>query len=189
MINLSLILFQKIPEVVSICKKCISPKPPRTHHCSVCKTCVLKMDHHCRILERSPLLSYWGLYPTRTWGYCQFSAMNKVHVVGEWWYVPLKIYRPVSGELLAENILNISFQASWASLTWKFPEELSHCISFEDQVPVHDIVPDHQMSCSDLKRMMILIGHRENSTVTQTTPEPTLLTWEGWPREKKSPPP
>ncbi|XP_064176914.1 palmitoyltransferase ZDHHC16B [Anguilla rostrata] len=32
---------------VSICKKCIIPKPPRTHHCSICNSCVLKMDHHC----------------------------------------------------------------------------------------------------------------------------------------------
>ncbi|TDG98292.1 hypothetical protein EPR50_G00217030 [Perca flavescens] len=32
---------------VSMCKKCIAPKPPRTHHCSICNTCVLKMDHHC----------------------------------------------------------------------------------------------------------------------------------------------
>lgn len=39
-----------ITEAVSICKKCISPKPPRTHHCSVCNRCILKMDHHCRIL-------------------------------------------------------------------------------------------------------------------------------------------
>ncbi|XP_057335439.1 palmitoyltransferase ZDHHC16A [Microplitis mediator] len=36
-----------IPEAVSICKKCIRPKPPRTHHCSVCNKCILKMDHHC----------------------------------------------------------------------------------------------------------------------------------------------
>ncbi|XP_057655860.1 palmitoyltransferase ZDHHC16B isoform X1 [Diorhabda carinulata] len=36
-----------IPEAVSICKKCISPKPPRTHHCSACNRCILKMDHHC----------------------------------------------------------------------------------------------------------------------------------------------
>lgn len=36
-----------IPEAASICKKCIAPKPPRTHHCSVCNTCILKMDHHC----------------------------------------------------------------------------------------------------------------------------------------------
>ncbi|XP_039402658.1 palmitoyltransferase ZDHHC16 isoform X1 [Mauremys reevesii] len=32
---------------VSICRKCISPKPARTHHCSICNRCVLKMDHHC----------------------------------------------------------------------------------------------------------------------------------------------
>ncbi|XP_076025727.1 palmitoyltransferase ZDHHC16B [Genypterus blacodes] len=36
----------QIPSV-SICKKCIAPKPPRTHHCSICDMCVLKMDHHC----------------------------------------------------------------------------------------------------------------------------------------------
>jgi palmitoyltransferase ZDHHC2/15/20 len=29
------------------CKKCSHPKPDRTHHCSTCRRCVLKMDHHC----------------------------------------------------------------------------------------------------------------------------------------------
>jgi palmitoyltransferase ZDHHC2/15/20 len=29
------------------CKKCQTNKPDRTHHCSTCKRCVLKMDHHC----------------------------------------------------------------------------------------------------------------------------------------------
>lgn len=32
---------------VTMCKKCIIPKPARTHHCSICNKCVLKMDHHC----------------------------------------------------------------------------------------------------------------------------------------------
>eukprot|EP00898_Chlorokybus_atmophyticus_P004389 jgi/Chlat1/4951/Chrsp32S04943 len=29
------------------CRKCCQWKPERTHHCSVCGRCVLKMDHHC----------------------------------------------------------------------------------------------------------------------------------------------
>ncbi|KIK01889.1 hypothetical protein K443DRAFT_97841 [Laccaria amethystina LaAM-08-1] len=29
------------------CRKCWAPKPERTHHCSICGRCVLKMDHHC----------------------------------------------------------------------------------------------------------------------------------------------
>ncbi len=37
----------QIKMVSTICKKCIHPKPPRTHHCLVCDKCVLKMDHHC----------------------------------------------------------------------------------------------------------------------------------------------
>eukprot|EP00026_Physarum_polycephalum_P014467 Phypoly_transcript_14982.p1 GENE.Phypoly_transcript_14982~~Phypoly_transcript_14982.p1 ORF type:complete len:302 (+),score=33.30 Phypoly_transcript_14982:27-908(+) len=30
-----------------VCQKCNHRKPPRAHHCKVCKTCVLLMDHHC----------------------------------------------------------------------------------------------------------------------------------------------
>ncbi|KAF2102696.1 zf-DHHC-domain-containing protein [Rhizodiscina lignyota] len=32
---------------IRFCKKCECKKPDRTHHCSTCKRCVLKMDHHC----------------------------------------------------------------------------------------------------------------------------------------------
>ncbi|KAL8449178.1 hypothetical protein Emag_003698 [Eimeria magna] len=32
---------------VRVCKWCALPKPDRTHHCRVCRTCVLRMDHHC----------------------------------------------------------------------------------------------------------------------------------------------
>ena len=29
------------------CQKCQLYKPDRTHHCSICNQCILKMDHHC----------------------------------------------------------------------------------------------------------------------------------------------
>lgn len=29
------------------CDKCELPKPPLAHHCSVCRCCVLRADHHC----------------------------------------------------------------------------------------------------------------------------------------------
>ncbi|CAD2110560.1 palmitoyltransferase DHHC7, putative [Plasmodium vinckei petteri] len=29
------------------CKWCCKYKPDRAHHCRICKTCILKMDHHC----------------------------------------------------------------------------------------------------------------------------------------------
>lgn len=30
-----------------VCGRCNRKKPSRTHHCSICGTCILKMDHHC----------------------------------------------------------------------------------------------------------------------------------------------
>lgn len=29
------------------CSKCLCWKPDRTHHCSSCRKCILRMDHHC----------------------------------------------------------------------------------------------------------------------------------------------
>nr|XP_022327665.1 palmitoyltransferase ZDHHC3-like [Crassostrea virginica] len=31
----------------SVCMKCEAYRPPRAHHCRICRRCVRKMDHHC----------------------------------------------------------------------------------------------------------------------------------------------
>ncbi|KAF9930101.1 hypothetical protein FBU30_000851 [Linnemannia zychae] len=38
---------ESFTEFPPTCKRCHLPKPERTHHCSVCKKCILKYDHHC----------------------------------------------------------------------------------------------------------------------------------------------
>lgn len=63
-----------IVEAVSICKKCIAPKPPRTHHCSVCNKCILKMDHHCRKLLAHFLLQIYSNKSFEGQGKLQFGS-------------------------------------------------------------------------------------------------------------------
>lgn len=36
----------------SYCYQCQSQVPPRSGHCSACRICVLRRDHHCRLLGR-----------------------------------------------------------------------------------------------------------------------------------------
>lgn len=31
----------------TVCTRCETYRPPRAHHCRICKRCVKKMDHHC----------------------------------------------------------------------------------------------------------------------------------------------
>lgn len=38
-----------------LCRRCKSFKPQRAHHCSLCKRCIIKMDHHCPV----SLVFFW----------------------------------------------------------------------------------------------------------------------------------
>jgi len=39
--------FEKLGEMVTVCKKCNCYKPLVAHHCSTCGRCIRKLDHHC----------------------------------------------------------------------------------------------------------------------------------------------
>nr|XP_006630367.2 PREDICTED: probable palmitoyltransferase ZDHHC16 isoform X1 [Lepisosteus oculatus]XP_015201879.1 PREDICTED: probable palmitoyltransferase ZDHHC16 isoform X1 [Lepisosteus oculatus] len=67
---------------VSVCKKCITPKPARTHHCSICNRCILKMDHHCPWLNNCVghfnhrYFFSFCLFMTMGCVYCSISCRN-----------------------------------------------------------------------------------------------------------------
>ncbi|XP_051946085.1 palmitoyltransferase ZDHHC16A [Xyrauchen texanus] len=67
---------------VSVCKKCVIPKPARSHHCGICKTCILKMDHHCPWLNNCVghnnhrYFFSFCLYLTLGCMYCSISGRN-----------------------------------------------------------------------------------------------------------------
>uniref|UniRef100_H2YDE8 Palmitoyltransferase n=1 Tax=Ciona savignyi TaxID=51511 RepID=H2YDE8_CIOSA len=31
----------------TVCQRCETYRPPRAHHCKICRRCVRRMDHHC----------------------------------------------------------------------------------------------------------------------------------------------
>uniref|UniRef100_A0AAX7VAC3 Palmitoyltransferase n=1 Tax=Astatotilapia calliptera TaxID=8154 RepID=A0AAX7VAC3_ASTCA len=68
--------------VVSVCKKCIIPKPARTHHCGICNRCILKMDHHCPWLNNCVghfnhrYFFSFCLFMTLGCVYCSISGRN-----------------------------------------------------------------------------------------------------------------
>lgn len=72
----------KFENVVTICKKCIGPKPARTHHCSVCRRCVLKMDHHCPWFDNCI-----GFYNHRYFFmFCTFITMACIYLISFGFY-------------------------------------------------------------------------------------------------------
>ncbi|KAJ6892453.1 protein S-acyltransferase 15 isoform X1 [Populus alba x Populus x berolinensis] len=97
------------------CDKCVTYKPPRAHHCRVCRRCVLRMDHHCLWINNC--VGYWNykaffilvLYATIA------SIYSSVMIIScafqkNWNFsgrVPMKIFF-VSGYLIFDgSLLNV----------------------------------------------------------------------------------
>ncbi|KAJ6773007.1 PROTEIN S-ACYLTRANSFERASE 16-RELATED [Salix koriyanagi] len=90
------------------CDKCCTYKPPRAHHCRICRRCVLRMDHHCLWINNC--VGYWNykafvilvLYATIA------SIYSSVMIIScalqkNWNFsgrVPMKIFFAISGAMM-----------------------------------------------------------------------------------------
>ncbi|XP_071420433.1 palmitoyltransferase ZDHHC16 isoform X4 [Pithys albifrons albifrons] len=112
---------------VSICRKCIAPKPARTHHCSICNSrelggclcppkhsactgsdtgaallpprCVLKMDHHCPWLNNCV-----GHYNHRYFfSFCLFMTMGCIYCSISGWEMFRDAYAAIERMKLLEK--------------------------------------------------------------------------------------
>ncbi|XP_074964392.1 palmitoyltransferase ZDHHC16 isoform X2 [Phalacrocorax aristotelis] len=84
---------------VSICRKCIAPKPARTHHCSICNRCVLKMDHHCPWLNNCV-----GHYNHRYFfSFCLFMTMGCIYCTISSWEMFRDAYAAIERMKLLEK--------------------------------------------------------------------------------------
>ncbi|ETV77821.1 hypothetical protein, variant [Aphanomyces astaci] len=67
-----------------VCQYCDVAKPPRTHHCHSCGTCVLDMDHHCvwmhNCIGHFNYRYYWR-FLLFTWLACAFVAAASHHSI------------------------------------------------------------------------------------------------------------
>lgn len=73
------VLLQSVPRQLRWCKKCNATKPPLSHHCAVCKECVLNMDHHCPWVSNCVgyrNYSYFYLFLFYLWLGCVYSVRS-----------------------------------------------------------------------------------------------------------------
>ncbi|XP_068181563.1 palmitoyltransferase ZDHHC15B [Antennarius striatus] len=73
---------------IRFCDRCQVLKPDRCHHCSVCETCVLKMDHHCPWVNNCVGFSnykFFLLFLSYSMLYCMYIAATVFQYFLKFW--------------------------------------------------------------------------------------------------------
>lgn len=73
------------------CEKCNLIKPDRCHHCSICRACVLKMDHHCPWINNCVSFTnykFFVLFLGYTFALCIFVAATTFPYFIRFWIPP-----------------------------------------------------------------------------------------------------
>lgn len=77
-----------VPTAVRFCEKCQLVKPDRAHHCSVCGTCILKMDHHCPWVNNCVSFTnykFFILFLAYALIYCLFITLTSLQYFIKFW--------------------------------------------------------------------------------------------------------
>jgi hypothetical protein len=72
------------PARLSDCKYCKQPKVIRSHHCTICGYCVMKMDHHCPWINNCVGQNnhrYFMLFLTHTFFGCIFVCLTSIPIL------------------------------------------------------------------------------------------------------------
>ncbi|RHZ77758.1 hypothetical protein Glove_173g12 [Diversispora epigaea] len=87
------------------CQKCQCDKPDRTHHCSVCERCIMKMDHHCPWINNCI-----GFYNQKAFYlYIVWSTLFSIFITVAAILPAIEYYTTTSYESIPSLDLNISF--------------------------------------------------------------------------------
>jgi len=73
---------------VRYCDRCTVIKPDRAHHCSVCGSCVLKMDHHCPWVNNCVAFNnykFFILFLFYGFFYCVYVALSSFKYFLQFW--------------------------------------------------------------------------------------------------------
>jgi hypothetical protein len=92
---------------IRYCEKCHQVKPDRAHHCSVCGTCVLKMDHHCPWVNNCVSFTnykFFILFLGYALIYCIYIVLTSLQYFIQFWRV--RIYL-LNITLLVKTITNL----------------------------------------------------------------------------------
>ncbi|KAM0671927.1 Palmitoyltransferase zdhhc20 [Ordospora colligata] len=123
---------------IKICGKCKTYKPPRAHHCNVCKRCYLKYDHHCLMLGVCiGFHNYKFFY--------QFLFMNLVTCL--FLIIFVSVYMTVSGWIAFQRLVNYIILLSLTSVELVFISSLlvfhTWLIGMNETTIEHYVIDDY----------------------------------------------
>eukprot|EP00092_Neocalanus_flemingeri_P028463 GFUD01030907.1.p1 GENE.GFUD01030907.1~~GFUD01030907.1.p1 ORF type:complete len:477 (+),score=126.22 GFUD01030907.1:106-1536(+) len=115
---------RSVQNAVRYCEKCLCIKPDRSHHCSVCEDCTLKMDHHCPWVNNCVGFhnyKFFLLFLGYALSYCVFIAASTARYFLRIWLLEKEADQELGSakyHILFVFFISILFSLSVSSLFW-----------------------------------------------------------------------